>query len=107
MGASWVSNEILEKKPGADLSVYVVWVPQFGAQRSDVDTSLFHDKRARVYWDATGAVGSKVVGNSDVYDVYALYDGDAPLRWDTTTASGGTLIGESDKLKEQVEQLLS
>ncbi len=107
MGASWVSKEILEQKPGAELSVYVVWVPQFGAQRSDVDTSLFHDRRAKVYWDTTGAVGSAVAGNSDVYDVYALYDGDEELRWDTTVASGGTVIGESEHVKQQVEKLLS
>ena len=102
-----MSKEILEQKPAAQLSVYVVWVPQFGAQRSDVDTSVFHDRRARIYWDPTGAVGSAVIGNTDVYDVYALYDGNAELRRDTTVASGGTVIGESDRLKREVEDLLS
>ena len=107
MGASWVSKEILEQKPDAQLSVYVVWVPQFGAQRSDLDTSLFHDRRVRVYWDPTGAVAGTAVGNPDAYDVYALYDGKAELRWDTTVASGGSVIGDSDRLKQDVEQLLS
>jgi hypothetical protein len=107
VGASWVSEHILERKPNAQLSVYVVWVPQFGAHRGDIDTSLFHDPRARVYWDSTGAVANAVVGTSDTYDVYALYDGDAQLRWNTSVSSGGTVIANSDRIEHDLEQLLS
>ena len=107
MGASWVSNEILEKQPNAPLSVYAVWVPQFGAQRKDLDTSLFHDPRVHVYWDPTGSVAAKVVGQTDAYDVYALYDGDAPLRWNTSVASGGTVIGDSDQIESDLDKLSS
>jgi len=107
VGASWVSDEILEKNPNAQVSVYAVWVPQFGAQRGDLDTSLFHDPRVRVYWDPTGAVAGQVVGQSDAYDVYALYDGDAELRWDTSVASGGPVIADSDRIEDELEKLLS
>ena len=107
MGASWVHDEILEHHPEADLSVYAVWVPQFGARRGDVDTSLFEDKRVRVYWDPTGAVANRVVGNAGAYDVYALYDAGAELGRQSTTAAGGPVIADAGRLKASVEGLLS
>jgi hypothetical protein len=107
VGASWVRKEILEKYPDARLSVYAIWVPQFGAHRGDVDPSVLDDPRVRTYWDAHGVVANAVVGNPDAYDVYALYDGRAGLSWQTAAATGSTVIGDADRLKGELLGLLS
>jgi hypothetical protein len=106
VGASWVRKNILEQNPDAKLGVHVVWVPQLGATRGDVDPDLFGDPRVTSYWDPTGAVPEAVLGDANGWDAYALYDGDA--EWaGTTVGMGVPVIAEADKLRSELEGLLS
>ena len=43
----------MKKNPSRDLAVYVVWVPELGAQSKHVPEAakLAPDERARHYWD--------------------------------------------------------
>ena len=105
MGASWVRKNILEQFPDASLAVYAVWSPQLGATRGDIDRELFGDPRVTTYWDPSGVAAEAVVGDSNAYDVYALYDGDA--EWaGTTVGMGVPVIAEADKLRSELEGLL-
>jgi hypothetical protein len=102
-----VRKNILEQFPDASLAVYAVWSPQLGATRGDIDRELFGDPRVTTYWDPSGVAAEAVVGDSNAYDVYALYDGDGELGWEDTVATGGPVIGDADHLKAEVERLLS
>jgi len=106
VGASWVRKNILEQKPQADLAVHVVWVPQLGATRGDVDPGLFGDPRVTTYWDPSGAVAEAVLGDPGAWDVYALYDGEA--EWGgTAVGTGRPVIAEADKLRGELAGLES
>lgn len=106
MGASWVRKNILEQNPDAELAVHVVWVPQLGATRGDIDPDLFGDPRVTTYWDPTGAVAEAAFGDSGAWDVYALYDGDAA--WGgATVGTGWPVIADVDKLRAELEALWS
>jgi len=106
VGASWVRKNILEQNPDAELGVHVVWVPQLGATRGDVDPELFGDPRVTTYWDSTGAVAEAVLGDPNGWDAYALYDGDAP--WGgKAVGTGRPVIAEADQLRAELEALWS
>jgi len=106
VGASWVRKNILEQNPNAELAVHVVWVPQLGATRDDVDPGLFGDPRVTTYWDPTGAVAETVLGDPNGWDAYALYDGDSA--WGgATVGTGRPVIAEADKLRSELEGLWS
>lgn len=106
MGASWVRKNILEQNPDAELAVHVVWVPQLGATRGDVDPDLFGDPRVTSYWDPNGAVAEAVLGDPNGWDAYALYDGDAA--WGgAAVGMGRPVIAEADKLRAELEGLWS
>ena len=106
MGASWVRKNILEQNPDAELGVHVVWVPQLGATRGDVDPGLFGDPRVTTYWDPNGLVGEAAFRDSGAWDVYALYGPDA--EWgDPPRDSGAPVISDSDRLAESVAGLVA
>ena len=106
MGASWVRKNILEQNPDAELGVHVVWVPQLGATRGDVDPGLFGDPRVTSYWDPSGVVPEAVLGDPNGWDAYALYDGEA--EWGgTAVGTGRPVIVEADKLRAELEGLRS
>ena len=107
MGASWVQTNILEQHPDADLAVHLVWVPQLGATRGDVDPGLLADERVTAYWDPAGVVAEAAVGDSSAYDVYALYGGDSQLDWRSTVATGRPVIADAERLRSEIERLLS
>ncbi|MEX2645794.1 MAG: hypothetical protein WD249_05985 [Gaiellaceae bacterium] len=99
-------KNILEQNPDAELAVHVVWVPQIGATRGDIDADLFGDDRVTVYWDPAGVVGQTAVGDANAYDVYVLYDGEADLGSEDVVASGRPVIADADHFKAEVERLL-
>jgi hypothetical protein len=106
VGASWVRKNILEQNPDAELGVHVVWVPQLGATRGDVDPGLFGDPRVTTYWDPNGLVAEAAFRDSGAWDVYALYDGEA--QWGgTAVGTGRPVIAEADKLRAELEGLRS
>jgi hypothetical protein len=105
VGASWVRKNILEKYADAPLSVYVVWVPQLGATRDDIDRNLFTDDRVKTYWDPGGLAGGAIAADVGAdWDVYALYGPDA--RWGARPVdSGAPLFAGTDRLGQRVEAL--
>ncbi|MBD0338453.1 MAG: hypothetical protein ICV67_04105 [Thermoleophilia bacterium] len=100
-------RNILDENPDADFAVHVVWVPQLGASRGDIDPELFSDPRVTTYWDPAGVASEAVVGDGSAYDVYALYDGDAKLGWETTLATGRPVIADAEDLRARLLELLS
>ena len=52
-------DTVLEQNPSARLRVYVVWLPmRVHDARSEIDTSLIDDRRARHYWDEERVSGT-------------------------------------------------
>ena len=114
MGASWVRNNILEKYPDAPISVYVVWVPQMGAARDNIDPDLFADERVKTYWDPNELAGLAIANDVDAFewipwDVYTLYGPDA--RWNDGPPApedwGAPVVAETDELAQRVEALVA
>ena len=112
MGASWVRQNILDKKPNMPISVYVVWNSVFGGYRDAIDPALFDDPRVSSYWDPNGVAGDAIADDvsafeTAVYDVYTLYGPDAewaddapkPVDW------GEPVIAATDRLGQKVQEL--
>jgi len=108
-----VQEEILEANPGADISVYAVWVPFLGGSKEAIDTSVMSDERVRHLWDepaVTSDWSARNAFDSGIgYDYFLVYGADA--RWTADeapelTESGATIIGRSDELRAAVEDLL-
>jgi len=70
----------LEKNPSRNLAVYVVWVPELGAQPKHVPdaATLVRDPRARHYWDGDEVVGKAYNGVLGIgriaWDSYFIFD---------------------------------
>lgn len=94
-GASVVQKQALAKTDSSNLKVYVVWINRFpgdSLKAAEAATQLVSDKRARHFWDGTGALG-KLYGNAvklpqgkkfawDIYFVFgpqAEWKADPPL----------------------------
>jgi hypothetical protein len=114
VGASWVANNILEKYPDAPISVYMVWVPQMGASRDNIDANLFGDERVKTYWDQGELAGLAIADDVQAFewipwDVYTLYGPDA--RWKDGPPDpadwGAPVIAKTDSLGESVEELVA
>jgi hypothetical protein len=70
----------LERAPGGQFKVYVVWVPMLGGEEGNVPdaTRLTTDPRVRHYWDGDNGLGDgyrSILGLSiPAWDVYMLFD---------------------------------
>ena len=79
-GAVALEKAWLAKDQSEDISVYVVWSPQLGAQQKHVGsaTRLIPDSRASHYWDGAELVGKQyqtVLGlPAPAWDVWMLFD---------------------------------
>jgi hypothetical protein len=80
---------VLSAESSRDLAAYVVWVPQLGAQASNVPDAmgLVPDKRAYQYWNGDdwlgGAYGHVLSTPDAAWDVYLLYP--RGVRWTAAT----------------------
>jgi hypothetical protein len=94
-GASVVQKEALAKTDSESLQVYVVWIKRFpgdSLKAAEKATELVSDKRARHFWDGTGAVG-KLYGNAVklpqgkkfAWDVYFVFEPQAEWNADPAT----------------------
>jgi hypothetical protein len=108
VGASWVRENILQRYPNADVTVYAVWVPALaGDSRGDWDGSVLADRRVRQFWDdgstASAWLGEHAANSSGLfYDVWILFGPDA--RWEQNSITkpqgqGATVIGTTSQLK--------
>jgi hypothetical protein len=81
---------VLRKNPSRDLAVYVVWVPELGAEPRHVPQAakLVPDERARHYWDGTEILGKEykdVLRIAKVaWDVYFIFP--PGMRWGSAGA---------------------
>lgn len=91
-GASVVQKQALAKTDSDELKVYVVWIRRFpgdSLKAAQAATSLVSDKRARHFWDGTGAIG-RLYGSSlklpqgkkFAWDVYFLFEPKAEWKAD-------------------------
>lgn len=116
-GASWVRDNILERRPNAKLAVYVVWLPMLDTDsRGEVDTDLIADPRVRQLWDGERVVGrwladARVGGagpSGIVWDAYYLFGPDA--EWNERPAPvagfGAPVISSTGDLERQLAPLL-
>lgn len=84
-GASDVTENILKRKGGKNISVYVVWVPMLRAVEKNVSpaTGVVATSWAKQYWDGQNLLGEqyrKVLDwNDSAWDVYMLYG--PQVRW--------------------------
>ncbi len=89
-GASTIQKDVLARIESDKLRVYVVWIKRFpgdSLKAAQDATELVSDRRARHYWDASGALGKQFgksielpKGKKFAWDVYFLF---APgARWD-------------------------
>jgi hypothetical protein len=94
-GASVVQQQALAQTDGDNLKVYVVWINRFpgdGLHAAQAATKLVSDKRARHFWDGTGAVGKqygKIVklpqGKKFAWDVYFVFEPQAQWKAEPPT----------------------
>jgi hypothetical protein len=108
---------VLKQSPSADLGLYVIWLPMRPADaRSEIDTALIDDRRARHYWDTERVTGLWFaeadlggLGYSGVvWDAYFLFSPQAVWNERPTglLGSGSTVLGEGDKLAAELEPFL-
>ena len=109
-----MQQEILEKHPGSDVRVYVVWFNMLsGDSRSGWDECVMSDPRAIHLWDEKRLASRAFVGEVEgaaapVWDAYLLYGpevtwGDAPPR---PISSGYTVYGAREELERNMLPLL-
>lgn len=120
-GAVALENDWLAKDSLKDVSVYVVWSPQLGAEEKHVGsaTTLVPDSRARHYWDPNKLVGSAyqpVLGMpAPAWDTWMVFDKNAmwrgatpphPAWWEHQMNSGPpTLMLDSKRFASHAEAL--
>jgi hypothetical protein len=84
-GASDVTEDILKRKGGKNISLYVVWVPRLHALEKNVSpaTGVVATSWAKQYWDGQDLLGEQyrevLDWNDSAWDVYMLYGPKA--RW--------------------------
>lgn len=118
VGASWVQQHVLRDHPDADLSLIVVWLPQFpGDSRSRWDPSVLADRRVTHFWDQDSTSGHWFRDHVDLpyrtgpvlWDAYLLYGPDS--EWgsvpDHLISTGRTVIGNTDQLDRDLAALLT
>jgi hypothetical protein len=78
-GASDVTEDILKRKGGKNISLYVVWVPRLHALEKNVSpaTGVVATSWAKQYWDGQDLLGEQyrevLDWNDFAWDVYMLY----------------------------------
>jgi hypothetical protein len=109
-GARWVRENVIDRHPGAKLSIYVVWMPMLATDaRDEIDVALLQDDRVRQFWDEKRMLG-RYLAEADlgglgysgiVWDAFFLFGPQA--RWtDRPTGlveSGAPVVNETDKLE--------
>jgi hypothetical protein len=94
-GASVVQKQALARTDDENLKVYVVWISRFpgdSLKAAEAATRLVSDKRARHFWDGTGAVG-KLYGNAVelpqgkkfAWDIYFVFEPQVEWKADPPT----------------------
>lgn len=115
-GASWVRENIMEKYPDEEITVYAVWFNMIGGdQKEGWDPKVLADRRVTHYWDEKRVLGKWVAKNvGDCkhlgpidWDSYYLFDKDG--KWVKTfgnvKACGTPILKAADKLEHAIIEL--
>lgn len=116
-GASWLRENIMEKYPHEEITVYAVWFNMIPGDRKERwDPKLLADKRISHYWDEDRVLGKWIAENVEDcehlgpidWDSYYLFDGDGQWK-DTFTgieACGTPIASATKPLKEAFAKLV-
>jgi hypothetical protein len=101
-----VRENVLERHPGADLRVYVVWVPRIPTEERFQVAELIVDERATHYWDNARRIEDHFAAqDGTAYDFFYLYGPGA--RWgDDPAATGAPVVTEGDELAQALRPYL-
>jgi hypothetical protein len=106
-----VQEEILERHPDADLSVYVVWLPVLATDERFQVADVLVDPRATHFWDGRRLVSDALAGVAGVppdgllWDAFLVFAPDAA--WadapPTPLARGAPVVSELQPLEAALE----
>ena len=110
-----MQKQLLEQYSSEQLRVYTVWLPMLaGDAREEWNGTTMPDARVTHFWDGELQIGAwfakHLAGyNGVAWDIYYLYGPDAV--WENVPlpllGSGRTIYAEREKLKVELQTLLS